>query len=131
MAVSVGGFGVSVGGGGTGVELGGCGVLVASVVIRVALGATGVFVEAGSGAVVDPQPTMRNGKHTTKAISMLTNITRASGEKRLPDMSFLLIRNNPMSRLSVQANIASSCHRIHWPKGNLIPRIRYKSVFLQ
>jgi hypothetical protein len=93
----------------------------------VALGATGVFVETGGGAVVDPQPTKRNGKHTTKAISMLTTITGASGEKRLLDMSFLLIRNNPMSRLSVQAKIASSCHRIHWPKGDPIPRIRHKA----
>jgi hypothetical protein len=70
MAVSVGGFGVSVGGGGTGVELGGCAVSVASVVIRMALGATGVFVETGTGAVVDSQPTKTNGKHTTNAISM-------------------------------------------------------------
>jgi hypothetical protein len=79
----------------------------------VAANATGVFVATEDGAVVDPQPTRRNGKHTTKAIIILTTITRASGEKRFLDMFFLLIRNSPMSRLSVQANRASPCHCIH------------------
>jgi hypothetical protein len=124
QAVFVGGSGVFVGVGDAGVELGGRRMLVASAAIRVAVGATGVFVTTGGGAVVDPQPTKRNGKHATKAIIVPTTITTVSGEKRLLDTSFLLIRNNPMSRLSVQANIASSCHCIHWPKGNLIPRIR-------
>jgi hypothetical protein len=108
VLVSVGRFGGSVGAGGTGVELGGGGELVASRGIRVAAGTRGVFVETGGGAVVDPQPTNRNRTHKTRAIRRLTTISRASGEKRLVDMAFLLIENNPMSRLSVQATIADS-----------------------
>jgi hypothetical protein len=65
----------------------------------VAASATGVFVATEGGAVVDPQPTKRNGEHTTKAIVMLATITRVGGEKRFLDMSFLLIRNSPMSRV--------------------------------
>jgi hypothetical protein len=79
----------------------------------VAASAIGVFVATEDGAVVDPQPTKRNGKHTTKAIIILTTITRVGGEKRCLDMSFLLIRNGPMSRLNEQANSASSGRCIH------------------
>ena len=127
VAVSVGGFGVSIGVGGTGVEVGGRGVLVASTAIRVAAGATGVFVETGNGVAVDPQPTKRSKKHTTKAISVPRTITRASSEKSFLDISFLLMGNNPLPRLNVQANTSSFHHHTHCPKDNLIPHLSPKS----